>query len=177
MVPLMLKKAGQLLDMKESAHKSMRLIDLFCGYGLFTLYLGRYFGEVFGIDSEAPALDRARDSIAHCREFPRSTKVRFTSGQITAHVLETVLPVHGDRGEVIVLDPPRMGAEKGVIGAIAFRRPAKVLHVFCNVDLLPVDLEQWKRLGYHASNIVPLDMFPGTPHLEVLVLLEPRHAG
>lgn len=177
MVPLMLKKAGHLLALQDPAHKTMRLIDLFCGYGLFSLYLGRYFGEVFGVDGETGALDRARDSIAHCREFSRSTKVRFTSGQITAHVLETILPVHGDRGEVIVLDPPRMGAEKGVIGAIAYRSPAKVLHIFCNVDLLPVDLEQWKRLGYHATHIVPLDMFPGTPHLEVLVLLEPRPSG
>jgi tRNA/tmRNA/rRNA uracil-C5-methylase (TrmA/RlmC/RlmD family) len=174
MVPFMLKKAGQLIDMKDDANKSMRLIDLFCGYGLFSLYLGRYFGEVFGVEGEVGALDRARDSIAHCRQFSRSTKVRFTSGQITAHVLETILPLPGDRGEVIVLDPPRMGAEKGVIGAIAFRKPAKVLHIFCNVDLLPVDLEQWKRLGYIATRIVPLDMFPGTPHLEVLVLLEPR---
>jgi tRNA/tmRNA/rRNA uracil-C5-methylase (TrmA/RlmC/RlmD family) len=177
MVPLMVKKAGQLLVMQDPVHKTMRLIDLFCGYGLFTLYLGRYFGEVFGIDSETGALDRARDSVAHCKEFSRSTKVRFTSGQITAHVLETVLPVHGDRSEVIVLDPPRPGVEKGVIGALAFRNPAKVLHIFCNVDLLPNDLEHWKRLGYHASNIVPLDMFPGTAHLEVLVLLEPRLAG
>jgi tRNA/tmRNA/rRNA uracil-C5-methylase (TrmA/RlmC/RlmD family) len=176
MVPLMLKKAGQLLTMQDPAHKTMRLIDLFCGYGLFTLYLGRYFGEVFGVDSEGDALNRARDTIAHCREFSRSTKVRFTSGQITAHVLETILPVHGDKGEVIVLDPPRMGVEKGVIGAIAFRNPAKVLHIFCNVDLIPSELQQWERLGYHASHIVPLDMFPGTPHLEVLVLLEARRA-
>jgi tRNA/tmRNA/rRNA uracil-C5-methylase (TrmA/RlmC/RlmD family) len=174
MAPLMMKKAGQLLSMQDPVHKTMRLIDLFCGYGLFTLYLGRYFGEVFGVDSETDALNRARDSIEHCKEFSRSTKVRFTSGQITAHVLETILPVHGDRREVIVLDPPRLGAEKGVIGALAFRNPAKVLHIFCNVDLIPPELEQWKRLGYHASHIVPLDMFPGTPHLEVLVLLEQR---
>jgi tRNA/tmRNA/rRNA uracil-C5-methylase (TrmA/RlmC/RlmD family) len=174
MVPLMLKKAGQLLSMDDPGHKSMRLIDLYCGYGLFTLYLGRYFGEVFGVDSETDSLERARDSIAHCKEFSRATKVRFTSGQITAHVLETILPVHGTVGEIVVLDPPRMGVEKGVIGAIAFRRPEKVLHIFCNADLIPSELEQWKKLGYYASRIVPLDMFPGTPHLETLVLLQPR---
>jgi len=174
MVPLMLKKAGKLLSMEDPAHKAMRLIDLYCGYGLFALYLGRYFGEVFGVDSETASLDRARDSILHCKDFSKFTKVRFTSGQITAHVLETILPVHGSKEEVIVLDPPRMGVEKGVIGAVAFRRPCKVLHVFCNADLIPSELEQWKKLGYYASSIVPLDMFPGTPHLEVLVLLQPR---
>jgi tRNA/tmRNA/rRNA uracil-C5-methylase (TrmA/RlmC/RlmD family) len=177
MVPLMLKKSGKLLAMQETANQTVRLIDLYCGFGLFSLYLGRYFGEVVGIDSDTESLKRARDSISHCKGFPHSTRVRFTSGGITAHVLETILPVHGDRDEVIVLDPPRLGVEKGVIGAVAFRNPQKVLHIFCNVDLIPSELEQWKRLGYHASRIVPLDMFPGTPHLEVLVLLEPRRAG
>jgi tRNA/tmRNA/rRNA uracil-C5-methylase (TrmA/RlmC/RlmD family) len=174
MVPLMLKKAGLLLEIQNPGTMAMRFIDLYCGFGLFTLYCGRYFCEVIGVDSDTASLDRGRDSVAHCRDFSKSTRVRFTSGQITAHVLETILPLGGDRDEVIVLDPPRMGVEKGVIGALAFRRPAKVLHIFCNVDLIPSELEQWRRLGYHVSRIVPLDMFPGTPHLEVLVLLQPR---
>jgi tRNA/tmRNA/rRNA uracil-C5-methylase (TrmA/RlmC/RlmD family) len=177
MVPLMLKKSGLLLEIQNPGTMAMRFIDLYCGFGLFTLYCGRYFCEVIGVDSDTASLDRGRDSVAHCRDFSKSTRVRFTSGQITAHVLETILPLGGDRDEVIVLDPPRMGVEKGVIGALAFRRPAKVLHIFCNVDLIPSELEQWRRLGYHVSRIVPLDMFPGTPHLEVLVLLEPRQAG
>jgi tRNA/tmRNA/rRNA uracil-C5-methylase (TrmA/RlmC/RlmD family) len=173
-VPLMLKKAGQLLDMKDPAHKVMRFIDLYCGHGLFTLYLGRYFGEVFGVESDAWAIGRARDSAAHCKTIPRTTKIRFTSGQITAHVLETLLPVSGDRAEVVLLDPPRSGVEKGVIGALAFRKPRAVIHIFCNVDLIPSELEQWHTLGYRARTILPLDLFPGTPHLEVMVLLEPQ---
>jgi tRNA/tmRNA/rRNA uracil-C5-methylase (TrmA/RlmC/RlmD family) len=75
---------------------------------------------------------------------------------------------------MVVLDPPRRGTEIGVIGAVANRAPAKVVHIFCNIDIIPAELEQWKRVGYQTSKIVPLDMFPGTPNLEVLVLLEPR---
>jgi len=172
-VPAMLKAAGQLLDITEPSHRAMRLIDLYCGYGLFTLYAGRYFGEVFGIEGEAAAVKRGRDSIMHCKDFSKSIKVRMLSGQITSHVLESLLPVSGDKREIIILDPPRNGVEKGVLGALAFRRPAKVLHIFCNVDLIPSELEQWQKLGYKPAKIVPIDMFPGTPHLEVLVLLEP----
>jgi tRNA/tmRNA/rRNA uracil-C5-methylase (TrmA/RlmC/RlmD family) len=174
MVPLMMKKAGTLLDIQNPLNKGFRLIDLYCGYGLFALYAGRYFSEVFGIDSDQASLDRANESVRHCKDFSKAIKVRFTSGQITAHVLETVLPVGGDKPEIVILDPPRMGVEKGVIGALAFRKPKKVLHIFCNADLIPSELEQWKKLGYSTKKIVPLDMFPGTAHLEVMVLLEQR---
>jgi tRNA/tmRNA/rRNA uracil-C5-methylase (TrmA/RlmC/RlmD family) len=171
-VPLMLKKAAGLLNVTDPVCKSMRFLDLYCGYGLFTMYLGRHFNEVFGIESESSAIHRAQASIAHCKDFTKHIKVRMIPGQITAHVLETVLPVAEDKEEIVVLDPPRSGAEKGVIGALAFRKPQKVLHVFCNADLLQSELDQWNKLGYKTSSIVPLDMFPGTAHLEIMVLLE-----
>jgi tRNA/tmRNA/rRNA uracil-C5-methylase (TrmA/RlmC/RlmD family) len=174
MVPLLLKKAALFLDIANTDCASMRLVDLYCGYGLFTLYLGRHFAESWGIDCEASSIRRARDSIAHCRDLPKTAKMRFMAGQITSRALEELLPTGGDMPEIVVLDPPRRGTEKGVIGNIANRGPNKVLHVFCNVDIIPEELEQWKRLGYYTSRIAPLDMFPGTPNLEVMVLLEPR---
>jgi tRNA/tmRNA/rRNA uracil-C5-methylase (TrmA/RlmC/RlmD family) len=100
--------------------------------------------------------------------------MRFMSGQITSRGMEEMLPLSGDIPEAVVLDPPRRGTEKGVIGAIANRGPVKILHIFCNVDIIPEELEQWKRVGYTVSRILPLDMFPGTPNLEVMVLLKPR---
>jgi tRNA/tmRNA/rRNA uracil-C5-methylase (TrmA/RlmC/RlmD family) len=174
MVPLMLKKASMLLDISNMDCASMRLVDLYCGYGLFTLYLGRNFLESWGIDYETASIRRARDSVAHCKDLPASCKMRFMTGQITSRGMEEMLPPSGDIPEVVVLDPPRRGTEKGVIGAIANRRPVKILHIFCNVDIIPEELEQWKRVGYTASRILPLDMFPGTPNLEVMVLLRPR---
>jgi tRNA/tmRNA/rRNA uracil-C5-methylase (TrmA/RlmC/RlmD family) len=174
MVPLFLKKAAVLLDVAAMDCAGMRLVDLYCGYGLFTLYLGRRFREAWGIDYEAASIRMARDSVSHCKDLPASCKMRFMTGQITSRGMEEMLPVSGDIPEVVVLDPPRRGTEKGVIGAIANRMPIKILHIFCNVDIIPEELEQWKRLGYSASRVLPLDMFPGTPNLEVMVLLEPR---
>ena len=174
MVPLLLKKAAELLDVAAMDCARMRLIDLYCGYGLFTLYLGKRFCEAWGIDYETASIRRARDSVGHCKDLPASCKMRFMIGQITSRGMEEMLPVSGDIPEVVALDPPRRGTEKGVIGAIANRRPEKILHIFCNVDIIPEELEQWKRVGYSASRVLPLDMFPGTPNLEVMVLLKPR---
>jgi hypothetical protein len=49
-----------------------------------------------------------------------------------------------------------------------------VLHVFCGTDEIPGELKQWERAGYAASAIRPLDLFPGTPNIETLVLLEAK---
>ncbi len=64
-----------------------------------------------------------------------------------------------------------------MIEAIAARRPSKVLHIFCNSDLIVPDLSRWKTAGYRAQRAVPLDMFPGTPEVETLVLLRPEDQG
>lgn len=173
MAPYMMAQAAKLLDASNPKCAGMRLVDLYCGYGLFTLYLAKHFAEAWGMDCEAASIRRARDSVRHLKNLPPSTKIRFSTGQITSRALEELLPPAGDRPEMVMLDPPRKGAEMGVMGAIANRRPAKVLHIFCNIDIIPEELEQWKKVGYRTSRIVPLDMFPGTASVEVLVLLEP----
>ena len=76
--------------------------------------------------------------------------------------------------EAVLLDPPRQGPQPGVISALSRRRPGKVLHVFCSVDQIPAALKEWQRSGYQVRRIVPLDMFPGSINLEVLVLLTPK---
>ncbi|HUI92852.1 MAG TPA: hypothetical protein VLX68_11450 [Chitinivibrionales bacterium] len=174
MVPLMLKKAAGLLEVAVKENAGIRLVDLYCGYGLFTLFLGKHFGEAWGIDCDPASIRRARDSVGHLKDLPASCKMRFMTGQITSRGLEEMLPIRGDIPEVVMLDPPRGGTEKGVIGAIANRMPFKVLHIFCNVDIIPEELDQWRRVGYSVSRVLPLDMFPGTPNLEVMVLLKPR---
>jgi tRNA/tmRNA/rRNA uracil-C5-methylase (TrmA/RlmC/RlmD family) len=174
MVPLFLKKAAALLAIENTGSSSLRLIDLYCGYGLFTLYLAGHFSETWGIDCEASSIRCGRDSVSHVKGLPPTAKVRFMAGQITSRTLEELLPTGGDKNEIVVLDPPRRGTEKGVIGAVANRSPAKILHIFCNADIVPEELEQWNHEGYRVTRVLPLDMFPGTTTLEIMTLLEPK---
>jgi tRNA/tmRNA/rRNA uracil-C5-methylase (TrmA/RlmC/RlmD family) len=163
-VPLMLQEARSLLAPAEG----QRLLDLYCGYGLFSHYLAGGYRQVQGVDTEKPSIDAA---VANKRLNPAGGRTRFRQGQITAGSLKELLPAPSPRGEDVLLDPPRQGPKEGVIAALGHREPEKVLHIHCNADLLPRSVEQWRRQGYRPVRSVPLDMFPGTPGIEVLLAL------
>jgi 23S rRNA (uracil1939-C5)-methyltransferase len=161
-VDLFVARAGELLELKRDA----RLYDLFCGYGLFALCLNDKVESVQGIDNAAESISAA---IANAKR-QKATNVRFTRSAITVETLPRLL-ASARQNDVILLDPPRSGTGEGVIECLAARNPARVLHIFCNVDLMPAELARWKQSGYLVTRAVPFDMFPGTASVEVMVLL------
>lgn len=151
-----------------------RMIDLYCGYGLFTNFVGKRFGEAYAIDFDAASVERARETARFtARKTPQPARMYFRTAAITAASLEALLPVAGSREETILLDPPRQGPAAGVVRLCARRGASRIVHIFCNVDRIPADLVEWQRYGYRVSQVAPLDMFPGTPNMEVAVLMEP----
>ncbi|HAJ78380.1 MAG TPA: class I SAM-dependent RNA methyltransferase [Fibrobacteres bacterium] len=151
-----------------------RFIDLYCGYGLFANYVGKHHAEVYGIDSDSASVERGRDTARFtAKKFGLSTRMYFRTAPITVSSLSELLPVSGTCDETILLDPPRQGAGKGVIDFCAQREPSSIIHIFCNIDRIPEDLQEWQRYGFRVGEVVALDMFPGTPGLEVMVLLKP----
>jgi tRNA/tmRNA/rRNA uracil-C5-methylase (TrmA/RlmC/RlmD family) len=147
------------------------LLDLYCGYGLFSVSLGDEASRIIGIDAEGPAIDAAREN---ARRNGLAGKARFRAGRITSALLASAGGRHGP--EVALLDPPRQGTEPGVIDAVARRGPERALHVFCGTDEIPRALGEWRRAGYQAETAVPLDLFPGSASLETIVLLRPHPA-
>ncbi|HPQ53869.1 MAG TPA: methyltransferase [Spirochaetota bacterium] len=145
-----------------------RLLDLYCGYGFFSCYLGKQYDEVTGIDYGKTAIDSARENMKHTT--PRG-RWDFHAKRIEKRLLREILP-QGRLPEYILLDPPRNGTAPGVIETLADRGPELVLHIFCDLETIPYELEKWDRGGYRPAACVPLDMFPGTPELEVMVLLK-----
>jgi tRNA/tmRNA/rRNA uracil-C5-methylase (TrmA/RlmC/RlmD family) len=163
LVGTMLEKARELLAPKPEE----RLIDLYCGYGLFSHYLANDYKQVIGIDAEGPSIRAAQ---ANAKLNNGGKKTRFFAGKITSQAIEALLPLSTEPTSLI-LDPPRQGPQRGVIEAISSRQPGKVLHIFCGVDHIPDSLAAWQANGYRIEKITALDMFPGTANLEVMVLL------
>lgn len=168
MVPLMLERARALLR-PEPQH---RLLDLYCGYGLFSFGLGKGLRSTVGVEWEGPSIECARESA----RFMKRGGMQFIAGRIDATFAATRLPAP-DGPEVLLLDPPRKGTDDGVIHALAKRHPERVLHIFCGTDEIPRELALWAAAGYTPVTVEPIDMFPGTPGLETLVLLEPSRTS
>lgn len=164
LLPAMLQTAEEML-----MPHGKRLLDLYCGYGLFGLWLATHYTEVIGIDVEGVSIQSARENAPYFK----SAAVSYLSRRITADSLRRSLP-KAIAEEVVLLDPPRQGTEKGVIECLAERKPMRVLHIFCGVDEIAREVKAWNRCGYQVIRALPIDMFAGTPNLETLVLLKPK---
>ena len=144
--------------------RATTLLDLYCGYGLFGLVLAGSFARVIGADISPDAITAAQDNAT--RQGARN--VRFLRSTLDEESVESLL--HRCRQPVaILLDPPRGGTAEGVLPVLAACAPSRVAHLFCNIDGMPEELKLWEKEGYQITAAVPVDMFPGTSALEVVV--------
>lgn len=146
------------------------LYDLYSGYGVFSLCLADRAKSVVGIELSPLAVNSA---IENARR-QKAGNVRFHRADITEESLSNLMKALSPK-DCVLLDPPRNGTAEGVIELIASARPAQVLHVFCNIDIVKKELRRWIENGYRPVRAIPFDNFPGTDVVELLVLLEPAN--
>ncbi|RPI02785.1 MAG: hypothetical protein EHM72_03300 [Calditrichaeota bacterium] len=166
-LPEFIRVVKELLPVDEGG----LLVDLYCGYGLFCLHLADKYRSALGIDSSAAAVRAAKDNQ---RFLLPSSDISFYQATIDKRALQRFLPAPGAAKEYILLDPPRQGVAHGVIQALAERKPAAVLHIFCGIEQIPKEAPIWLRSGYQLERIVPLDLFPGTANIETCLLFKPK---
>ena len=116
-IPNLLSKAKELLQPNAEEH----MLDLYCGYGLFSLGIGKNAKSTFGVEWEGPSIEYAKNSA----RFLKRMNAKFLAGKIDAEFVEKKIPKFREP-EVILLDPPRKGVEQGVISALAKRNPKRV---------------------------------------------------
>jgi predicted RNA methylase len=146
------------------------LLDLYCGYGLFSLTAGRDAARVVGVDLDGPAVEAARANAAY---LGCTDRVHFMPGRIDGPFLaDRLRPPRAV--EVVLLDPPRQGTAPDVAPALAARAPIRVVHLCCGTDEIPREIAAWSKAGYQVQRAVPLDLFAGTASLETLLLLSPQ---
>ena len=83
----------------------------------------------------------------------------------------TMLEAQGLRPDVITVDPPRKGLAPEVIASAAAMEPKRIVYVSCDPGTLGRDVKRFAGLGYRAVRAAAVDMFPGTRHVETVVLL------
>ena len=141
------------------------VVDLYCGIGTITLCLARQAGRVIGAEIVPAAIRDARENAAR----NHIENAEFFCGDAAEAAAR--LEAEGLRPDVITVDPPRKGLAPEVIGSIAAMGPSRVVYVSCDPATLGRDVKRFGELGYRAVRACAVDMFPGTRHVETVVLL------
>ncbi len=145
---------------------SETVLDLYSGTGAITLLLARRSRQVWGIEvSAASVADAVRNAQANGIE-----NCTFRVGEVR-HVLPELVR-EGVRAEVVVADPPRAGFHPKALAALVALGPPRLVYVSCNPATLARDLGDLARQGYRVVWVQPVDMFPQTPHIEVVARLQ-----
>ena len=139
--------------------------DIYCGIGTITLFAALQASFVVGVEDVDAAI---RDAWRNARDNGIEN-VCFQAGR--AERVLPGLPYKYPKPDVVILDPPRGGAEKGALTAVVNLNPRTIVYVSCNPATLARDLIFLRGRGWKAVKCQPLDMFPMTPHVECVVLI------
>ena len=143
-----------------------RVYDLFCGIGTIGLSLAPRAGEVWGLEIVEEAI---ADAIANARRN-EIDNAHFFAGDVRL-ALRQMVETSG-RPDVLVVDPPRSGLSAKIVRRIIEAAPTRIVYVSCNPTTLAPNAAQLVEAGYALRRVRPVDMFPQTPHIECVALLE-----
>jgi tRNA/tmRNA/rRNA uracil-C5-methylase (TrmA/RlmC/RlmD family) len=134
--------------------------DLYAGAGLFAAVLAPLTKRVTAVESDRLGVAAARQSLADL------DNVRVVAADVRRW-LSSPEPV-----DVVVLDPPRSGAGREVVEAIAAGRPRAVAYVACDPAAFARDVAVFTLVGYRLNALRAFDAFPMTHHVECVGLFE-----
>jgi 23S rRNA (uracil1939-C5)-methyltransferase len=151
--------------------EGLPIIDAYSGVGGFALALAQHTGWSLGIEELGGAVRRARNS-ASAQRIP----AEFLHAPVAQALGDLGRRLTGRR-PVVIADPARRGLEPGVVQAIHELNPERVILVSCNPAALARDLAEFRELGWQIERVRPYDMFPNTPHVELVTRLRPPDGG
>ena len=141
------------------------VLDLYCGIGTITLCLAKAAKRVIGAEIVPPAIRDAKENALR----NHIENAEFFCGD--AADIAAKLESDGLRPDVVTVDPPRKGLAPEVIASVSAMGPEKVVYVSCDPATLGRDVKIFREFGYEAKRAAAVDMFPGTAHVETVVLL------
>jgi 23S rRNA (uracil1939-C5)-methyltransferase len=143
-----------------------KVLDLFCGIGTIALVLALDAGEVWGVEIVEEAV---ADAIENAR-LNGIDNAHFFAGDVRL-AMRPLLEKAGE-ADVVVVDPPRAGLSQKVVRRVLEAEARKIVYVSCNPTTLAPNARQMVDAGYELKTVRPVDMFPQTPHIECVALLE-----
>ncbi len=142
--------------------------DLYTGTGTIANFVARHAHHVIGIEYVPEAIEDAKIN----SEINGIDNTEFYAGDMKDILTDDFIAAHG-RPDVIITDPPRAGMHADVVQTIINAAPKRIVYVSCNPATQARDLSLLDAY-YKVKEVRPVDMFPHTPHVENVVLLEKR---
>ena len=142
--------------------------DLYTGTGTIANFVARRADRVIGIEYVPEAIEDAKVN----SRINGIDNTLFFAGDMKDLLTDEFIGTHG-RPDVVITDPPRAGMHPDVVKTIVNARPKRIVYVSCNPATQARDLQMMDEY-YRVVAVQPVDMFPHTPHVENVVLLELR---
>ena len=142
--------------------KDETLVDLYCGVGTLTLFVGRDARQAYGVELDPEAVEKARENarrngLEHVEFFAADAgKWEYGIGS----------------PDCVIVDPPRSGLSKCAVRNILEFSPQCIVYISCDPATLSRDIRRFE--GYSVKEICAVDMFPRTANVECCCLLVPR---
>jgi 23S rRNA (uracil1939-C5)-methyltransferase len=157
LLPQMLQEAVQDLSGNSA-------IDLYSGVGLFTLPLAKKFKKVYAVESNRSAVDYSKINLKEAGLGNVDVFCEMTGNWLAK---QTKM----DELDLLLLDPPRVGADNLTIKGITDLNPKRIVYVSCDPATLSRDLRKLRNVGYEIVRMRAFDMFPQTHHIETVTHL------
>ena len=142
--------------------------DLYTGTGTIANFVAKKARQVIGIEYVPEAIEDAKVN----SDINGIANTLFYAGDMKDVLSDDFIAEHG-RPDVIITDPPRAGMHPDVVKTILRAAPERIVYVSCNPATQARDLHDMDE-AYRVVAVQPVDMFPHTPHVENVVLLEKR---
>ncbi len=155
-------KAIELADLKGKE----TIIDAYCGIGTIGIIASNNVNKVIGVELNR---DAVKDAITNAKRN-KVNNIYFYNQD--AGEFMNQMAAKKQSVDVVFLDPPRSGSTEEFMNSMILLNPKKVVYISCNPATLERDLAYLVKRGYEVKKAIPVDMFPGTEHVEVITLLQ-----
>lgn len=163
--PIQAEKLYNLGIEKAMITKDDIVFDLYCGIGTISLFMSKYAKKVYGIEIVEEAIKAAKENA----KINNVDNVEFIAGDVEK-ALSSIIYDRKIIPDIVMVDPPRRGLDNTSVNNILKIRSKRLVYISCNPATLVRDLAKLEEV-YEVKEIIPVDMFPFTSHVECCSVL------
>ena len=147
------------------------IYDLYSGTGTISLFLAKNAKHVYGFEVIRSSLENANQN-AIKNDIKNAT---FLKANLDTYFKTNQLPRNILKPDIVVIDPPRAGMHPDMVNSLSKLNAEKIIYVSCNPTTQARDVRILSDKGYDINKATMIDMFPHTPHIETVVLLQKKN--